>query len=91
MFRACTVVTIMAAGLAMAACSSDSAPTAPKDPPPTFRTEKSPAGGGAQVSHAQGQFFATFTAPVRPTSSPSASARAPWWISAAAATPSSVP
>lgn len=29
MFRACTVATIMAAGLAVAACGTDQAPTAP--------------------------------------------------------------
>ena len=33
MFRACTVAAIMAAGLAVAACSTDHAPTAPETSP----------------------------------------------------------
>ena len=67
MFRACTVATIMAAGLAVAACSTDQAPTAPETgSAPSFRTEHSPPGPGAQVSHGDGQFFSTFTAPGAP-------------------------
>jgi hypothetical protein len=43
MFRACTVATIMAAGLAVAACDTDHSPTAPETgPAPSFRTDHSP-------------------------------------------------
>ena len=43
MFRACTVATIMAAGLAVAACGTDHATTAPETAPArSFRTEHSP-------------------------------------------------
>jgi hypothetical protein len=67
MFRACTVATIMAVGLAVAACSTDHGPTASETgSAPFFRTEHSPPGPGAQVSHSDGGFFATFTAPGAP-------------------------
>jgi hypothetical protein len=67
MFRACTVAAIMAAGLAVAACSTDHAPTAPETgSAPSFRTEHSPAGPGALVSRGNGGFFATFSAPGAP-------------------------
>ena len=67
MFRVCTVATIVAAGLAIAACGTDSTPTTPETgATPSFRTENSPPGPGAQVSHSKGQFFATFTAPGAP-------------------------
>jgi hypothetical protein len=67
MFRASTVATIMAAGLAVAACSTDHAPTAPETgSAPSFRTEQSPPGPGAQVSHSDGGFFSTFKAPGAP-------------------------
>lgn len=65
MLRACTVTAIAAAGLAVAACESDSSPTTP-DAAPSFRTDKSPAGPGALVTHGSGQFFSTFTAPGAP-------------------------
>ncbi|HEX3236011.1 MAG TPA: hypothetical protein VHR41_17585 [Gemmatimonadales bacterium] len=67
MFSACTVATIMTGGLAVAACGTDSVPTAPETgSSPFFRTEKSPSGPGAQVSRSNGQFFATFKAPGAP-------------------------
>jgi len=66
MFRARSIATLMAAALGVAACGTDSSPTAPHDPGLAFRSEKSPAGGGAQVSHGDGQFFATFKEPGAP-------------------------
>ena len=67
MFRMYTVATIMAAGLAVAACGTDHAPTAPETgSAPSFRTEHSPPGPGAQVSRGEGGFFATFKAPGAP-------------------------
>jgi hypothetical protein len=67
MFRACTVAAIMAAGLAVAACSTDQSPTAPDTgAAPSFRTEHSPPGPGALVSRGNGGFFSTFRAPGAP-------------------------
>jgi hypothetical protein len=67
MFRACAVATIITAGLAVAACGTDHAPTAPETgSAPSFRTEHSPPGPGAQVSRGEGGFFSTFTAPAAP-------------------------
>jgi hypothetical protein len=57
----------MAASLAVAACGTDHAPTAPETgSAPSFRTEHSPPGPGAQVSRGEGGFFSTFTAPGAP-------------------------
>jgi len=67
MFRACTVATIMAAGLAVAACSTDHAPTAPETGSvPSFRTEHSPPGPGTRISHGSGGFFSTISSPGAP-------------------------
>ena len=48
MFRAFTVAIIMAAGLAVAACGTDHAPTE-TGWAPSFRTEHSPPGPGAKL------------------------------------------
>jgi hypothetical protein len=67
MFRAPIVVTIMAAGLALAGCGTDNQLTAPETgSAPSFRTDKSPSGPGAQVTHGKGGFFSTFRAPGAP-------------------------
>jgi hypothetical protein len=60
MFRASTVATILAGGLAMAACGTDSSPAAPETgPAPSLRTEHSPEGPGARVFQSSGAFFTT--------------------------------
>jgi hypothetical protein len=67
MFRARTVATILAGGLAVAACGTDSSPTAPESAStPSYRTENSPPGPGAQITPIEGGFFSTFTAPDAP-------------------------
>jgi hypothetical protein len=67
MFRPSMFVTVMAAGLAIAACGTDNALTAPATgSAPSFRTEKSPPGGGAEVTHGDGTFFSTFSRPGAP-------------------------
>jgi hypothetical protein len=67
MFRTRAVAHILAAGLATAACGSDSQPTAPDTTPtPSLRTEHNPTGPGAVVFHGHGQFFATVNEPGAP-------------------------
>ena len=67
MYRTRTVATIVAAGLAIAACGSDDAPTAPEPgPTPSLRTEHNADGPGAVVFHGRGQFFATVNEPGAP-------------------------
>jgi hypothetical protein len=67
MFRASTVATIMATGLAVAACSTDHTPTAPDTGSvPSFRSEHSPPGPGTRVSHGSGGFFSTISSPGAP-------------------------
>jgi hypothetical protein len=67
MLRASTVATFMVAGLAVAACGTDSS-SATLEPGtgPSFRSEHSPPGPGAQVSHGRGGFFVTFKQPGAP-------------------------
>lgn len=61
MFRACTVASIVAGGLAIAACGSDSSPVDPESGSgPSFRTENGPPGPGAMVFRSSGGFFTTF-------------------------------
>jgi hypothetical protein len=66
MFRLCTVATLVAAGLTIAACGSDSVTTPDPGSTPSFRTQNSPPGPGAQVSRGSGGFFATVNEPGAP-------------------------
>jgi hypothetical protein len=60
MIRGRTVATILAGGLAAAACGTDSLPAAPETgSAPSFRTEHSPEGPGAMVFQSSGAFFTT--------------------------------